>query len=1020
MKGSPKGPRQKAKKENSKAVSRKSIAPDPAENEPVRKKAVSNFSEKVINTGPSRDRFYIVGMGGSAGALEAFEDFFRHMPANSGAAFVVVSHLDPTHKGVMPELIQRHTKMQVFEAEDGMKVGPNCVYVIPSNKDMGILHGTLQLLEPTASRGLRLPIDFFFKHLGQDRKDRAVGIIFSGMGTDGTAGLKTIKENSGMIMVQDPESAKFDSMPRSAIETGLADYIAGADTLPSKLLGYLKQIARPIAETVIAEERETSDLQKILIILRGQTGNDFSLYKKNTILRRIERRMNVHQIATTKEYVELLQANPHEVDLLFRELLIGVTSFFRDPGAFASLKDKVVPVILAGREKERTIRIWVPGCSTGEEAYSVAIILSECMRKLKPTVDYKVQIFATDIDKEAIEKARQGIYPANIAADLSRDRLERFFARQDSRYQINKNIREMVIFAPHNVTMDPPFTKLDLICCRNLLIYLTAELQKKLLAVFHYGLKPDGFLFLGTSESVGRYGDFFSPADIRWKIYQRRATLQPPVDAGDFALFYRDIAPGAVTKPHPVELVSIPETANRLLLENFTPAAVFVNEQGDIIYIHGRTGKYLEPPSGKANINIYAMARQGLAVELTGALREAKTRNTSVTLKDVRVKTNGDFQSIDLSIMPVSQPGLSHSVFMIVFSDRAMPPEEPLPEKGRGASYARLKAINAELEKELRRTRDLLQSTNEEMQLSQEELKSTNEELQSTNEELQSTNEELSSSKEEMQSLNEELMTVNVELQAKISEITLANDDMKNMLNRTEMATLFLDCDMKIRRYTPEATKIFNLIPGDIGRPISHIVSNLKYETINDDFRKVLETLVFKETEIETKDGHWHLMRVTPYRTHTDTIDGLVINFTDITTMKKMSETLEEKKSAAQQALCFAEAIIETLREPFVVLDNGMMVLSANRPFYETFAVDPDQTEGMLLFDLGNGQWDSPQLRKLLSDVRLRDESFHDFAVEHDFPSIGRKKILLNAHMIGRGDGEEGRILLAFEDVTGK
>ncbi|HMK56910.1 MAG TPA: CheR family methyltransferase, partial [Dissulfurispiraceae bacterium] len=661
------------------SLSKKKAVP-PSSPKTVQKKPVPEAVRKTVDIGTQKDRFYIVGMGGSAGSLEAFEEFFRNMPDTSGAAFVLVSHLDPTHKGVMPELIQRHTKMKVFEAEDGMKVNPNCVYVIPSNKDMGILHSTLQLLEPTATRGLRLPIDFFFKHLGQDQKERSVGIIVSGMGTDGTAGIKTIKENSGMVMVQDPENAKFDSMPRSAIDTGLADYVTPSENMPAKLLGYLKQTAKPITEPIIAEERIISDLQKIFIILRGQTGNDFSLYKKSTILRRIERRMNVHQIVTTREYVEFLQANPHEVELLFKELLIGVTSFFRDPDAFDSLKEKVIPDILAKREKDRMIRVWVPGCSTGEEAYSAAIIFSECIRKLKPGVDYKVQIFATDIDKEAIDKARQGIYPANIAADMSRERLERFFLKEDNRYQISKSIREMVVFAPHNVIMDPPFTKLDLIFCRNLLIYLTAELQKKLLAVFHYGLKPEGMLFLGTSESVGRFTDFFAPIDAKWKIYQRRTAVQSPAEAGDFALFYRDAGQtGRLVKPQPAELISIPEIANRILLENFTPAAAFVNDQGDVLYIHGRTGKYLEPPAGKANVNLFAMAREGLRIELPSALREAKAQNRVVTLKDVRVKTNGDFQNIDLTVKPLSQQGMSQQIFMIVFKELEMPPKEELP-----------------------------------------------------------------------------------------------------------------------------------------------------------------------------------------------------------------------------------------------------------------------------------------------------------------------------------------------------
>jgi two-component system CheB/CheR fusion protein len=883
------------------------------ENKPRRKStkasSVTYTSKKKPSNSAGKDHFYIVAMGGSAGSLEAFEQFFRNLPDNSGAAFILISHLDPTHKGMMPELLQRYMKMTVFEAEDGMKVVPNCVYVIPSNKDLAILHGLLQLLEPTASRGLRLPIDFFFKHLGQDQKEMAVGIIISGMGTDGTAGLRVIKEHLGMVMVQEPESAKYDSMPRSAIDTGLVDYIAPAEVLPLKLLAYMKQTAKPFAEHIDTDEKVLSALQKISVLLRGETGNDFSLYKKSTVLRRIERRMNVHSIVTMRQYVSLLQNNPPEIELLFKELLIGVTNFFRDRDAFELLKNAAIAEILKSKTKDRTVRVWVPGCATGEEAYSIAILFSECLSKLKG--DFKVQIFATDIDKSAIDKARQGSYPANISADLSPERLKHFFTKEDNTYQINKDIREMVVFAPHNLTMDPPFTKLDLISCRNLLIYLAPELQKKLIALFHYSLNPKGVLFLGTSETIGRFTDLFSTVDTKWKIYQRSQSARTQTDMADFAHFYREAIPaGRDAGKHASESASIPETAHRLLLEDFTPPAVLINDQGDVVYIHGRTGKYLEPPAGKANINIFAMAREGLRIELPGAIREAKSQNKLITLKGIRVKTNGDFQTIDLTVKPVVQLGIQQSLYMIVFEDVVIPSKPAKPISGRSGSSSRLKGVNVELEKELKHTNELLQTTTEEMQLSDEELKSTNEELQSTNEELQSTNEELSSSKEEMQSLNEELMTVNAELQGKIDELTLAYSDMKNMLNSTDIATLFLDNDLNVRKYTPPTNKIFNLIQSDIGRPISHVVSNLKFDDIVPDVRKVLDSLNYKEAQVQTREGHWYIMRIMPYRTHNNAIDGVVINFIDITVMKALEMSLQEKEAAAQNARMLAEGII--------------------------------------------------------------------------------------------------------------
>ena len=968
-----------------------------------------------------KDQFYIVGMGGSAGSLEAFEQFFRNMPEDSGAAFVLISHLDPTQKGMMPELLQRYTKMKVFEAVDGMKVVPNCVYVIPSNKDMAILHGTLQLLEPTATRGLRLPIDFFFKNLGLDQKEKAVGIIISGMGSDGTAGLKIIKEHLGMVMVEDPESAKYDSMPHSAIDTGLADYIAPAEVLPTMLLAYIKQLSQPLSEHIGTEEQVVSAVQKILVLLRGQTGNDFSLYKKNTVMRRIERRMNVHHMGKTEQYVRFLQDNPQEVELLFKELLIGVTSFFRDPEAFELLKKTIVLDILKNNENERAVRVWIPGCSTGEEAYSIAIIFSECLSKLRLKGDFKVQIFATDIDKAAIDKARQGLYPANIAADLSPERLEHFFSKEDNKYQINKDIREMVVFAPHNVTMDPPFTRLDLISCRNLLIYLTAELQKKLMALFHYSLMPDGILFLGTSETIGRFIDQFSTVDTKWKIYQRRHSEQTAADTVDFAHFYREAIPaGRVSAKQAAELVSIPEVANRMLLEDFTPPAVFINEQGDVVYIHGRTGKYLEPPAGKANINIFAMAREGLKIELPSAIREAKTQKKTITLKGIKVKTNGDFQTINLTVKPVVQLGIQQPLYMLVFENVTMPPKEEKSISSQARSSSRLKDINIELENELKHTKELLQKTSEEMQLSQEELKSTNEEIQSTNEELQSTNEELSSSKEEMQSLNEEMMTVNAELQVKVDELTLSNSDMKNLLNRTEIATVFLDDELNIRRFTPEATGIFNLIQSDIGRPISHIVSKLQYDDIVTDVRKVLDSLMYKEAQVQAKDGHWYIMRIMPYRTHDNAIDGVVINFIEITTVKKLEISLQEKESSAQKARALAEGIIATVREPLIVMDANFKVITANPSFYQTFRVTTEQTENHILYELGNGQWDIPELRRLLEEILPQNSVFNDFAVDHEFPSIGRKKMLLNAHKIVQQEPNDQLILLAIEDTTGR
>ncbi len=959
--------------------------------------------------------FYIVGMGGSAGSLEAFEQFFQNMSADTGLAFVIVSHLDPTHKGIMPELLQRVTTMEVQQAKDGMKVQQNQVYVIPPNKDMSILHGRLQLLEPSMPRGLRMPIDFFFRHLAEDQKENSIGIIFSGMGSDGTLGLKAIKEKLGVVMVQDPSSTKYDGMPQSAINTGLVDFVASANELPAKLLGYVDHYYKMDRAIPPAEKKTTGALQKIFALIRAQTGNDFSLYKKNTVRRRIERRMNVHQINNINQYVRYLQENSHEIDLLFKELLIGVTSFFREPDAFAALKDNVISQLLKTKKGGDPIRVWVVGCSTGEEAYSIAIVLKECLDDLKPRGNYnsKIQIYATDIDKDAIDLARQGIYPSNIAADVSPERLQRFFTKEDDHYRIRKDIRDMIIFAPQNILTDPPFTKLDLLSCRNLLIYLNAEAQKKLLPLFHYSLNPGGFLFLGSSESIGGNTDLFSPLDNKWKVFTRRETpiarnvlVEFPTSRRPFEVRTEGIV-GAQRESD----ASITEIAQTLILQTIAPPVVLINDKGDIIYLTRRTGKYLEPPVGKANLNIYAMAREGLRLELGILIRKAMTEKTKTTMKGLRVKTNGSEQVVNLTVSPFVEPEVMRGLMMVLFEDVEMPAEEALSSKKKSRSASRLEAINSDLEKELQSTKEHLQTVVEEMETSQEELKSANEELQSTNEELQSTNEEMITSKEELQSLNEELITLNTELQSKNEDLSDANNDMKNLLDSMQIPTIFLDNNLKIKRFTPYATKIANLIQSDVGRPITDIVSNLEYKDLVKDAKDVLQTLVFKETQIQTVDGTWYLMRIIPYRTANNLIDGVVINFSDITDFKAVQEQMAERTE-------FAEGIIRTIREPLMVLSGDLKVVSANPSFYRTFQVTPQEIEGQLLYDLGNRQWDIPALRQLLEEMLPKNTQVEDFLMEHEFPRIGRKRMLLNGRRIAQDNPKKQLILLAIEDVT--
>ncbi len=837
--------------------------------------------------------FPIVGIGASAGGLEALEQFLGHVPENSGVAFVIVQHLDPTHKGIMPELLGRITTMEVLQVSDRMRVKPDCVYVIPPNKDMSILHGVLHLFEPTAPRGLRLPIDFFLRSLAEDRKDHSIGVILSGMGSDGTMGLRAIKEKGGLALVQTPASAKFDSMAKSAIHAGLADVIAPAEDLPGKIFDYLRHTLVITKTEIPIEEKDHSALAKVLILLRAKTGHDFSMYKKNTLYRRIERRMSIHQIDRIASYVRYLQENSQELEILFKELLIGVTSFFRDEAAWVQLRDEIIPTLLANHPQGGKLRAWSAGCSTGEEAYSLAIAFKEAIETVNPTENFTLHIFATDLDRETIDKGRSGAYPAGIAADVSQARLKRFFIKEENGYRIGKEIREMVTFATQNVIMDPPFTKLDILICRNLLIYLTPELQKKLLPLFHYSLKPGGVLFLGSAETINNFTDLFAPLAVKSRLFLRRESVLT-ADTLAFPASFIPTLPGL-----PKELTMLKPAANlqsladRLLLQHFSPPAVLVNDKGDILYISGRTGKYLEPASGKANWNIFAMAREGLRFDLGSAFQKALRQKGAITAKGLQVGTNGGKQTVDITVQRIEEPEALRGMVMIIFTDMITPLEKKTKVSSRKApgGDARVR----ELEQELQQFREQLQTTREEMQSSQEELKSTNEELQSTNEELQSTNEELTTSREEMQSLNEELQTVNAEQLSKMDELTWINDDMKNLLNSTEIVTVFLDNKLHIRRFTTGADKLFKLLPGDVGRPLSDISSALLYPGMTEAAQEVLRTLVFSEKQITTGDGRWFLVRIMPYRTMEDVIGGVVITFANITAAKTVEAKLREE-----------------------------------------------------------------------------------------------------------------------------
>jgi chemotaxis methyl-accepting protein methylase len=842
--------------------------------------------------------FPIVGIGASAGGLEALEQFLRRVLSDSGMAFVIVQHLDPTREGIMPELLQRTTRMTVKQVKDCTMVEPNSVYVIPPNKDMSILHGVLHLLEPAAPRGLRLPIDFFLRSLAQDQQERSIGVILSGMGSDGTLGLRAIKEKAGLVLVQEPTSAKFDAMPRSAIEAGLADIIAPVDELPGKIVEYLgrKPLLPP---TVVELPGKTQDtIEKVVILLRAHSGHDFSRYKRNILYRRVERRMAIHQLHEMTAYLRYLRENSQELDLLFKELLIGVTNFFRDPDAWEQLRTTALPSLLARRMRGSVLRAWIPGCSTGEEAYSLAMVFREVVEQSEHPGEFALQIFATDLDRDAIDKARQGFYPANSAADLKPEQVKRFFTKDDGGYRVRKEIREMVIFAPQNLIMDPPFTRLDILCCRNLLIYLTQEAQQKLIPLFHYSLNPGGLLFLGSAETIGADATFFTTECGNARIFRRvdSAIRHPLIELPSS---FRSRPVDATTPgPAPKSPLTLQAAADQWVLQHHALPTVLTNDKGDICYISGRTGRYLEPAAGKANWNLFAMAREGLRYELADAFQKALRLRHCVSIHALKIEAQAGAGHVDVIVQQIEEPSPLQGLVLIVFKEVpapvATPPEvSPLPRHDRGA---RVQA----LQQELLRTREEARHTREEMQTSQEELRSANEELQSTNEELQSTNEELTTSKEEMQSLNEELQTVNAELQSKVDELSRTSNDMKNLLDSTDIATLFLDRALRVRRFTPQTTRIIKLISSDIGRPITDLVSNLNYPDLTGDVRQVLDTLVSTEKVVTASSSRWFCVRIMPYRTLDDRIDGVVITFADISAAKALEVKLRTTQAALE------------------------------------------------------------------------------------------------------------------------
>ncbi len=845
----------------------------------------------------------IVGIGSSAGGLEALNQFFEAMPADSGLAFVLVSHLDPKHDSMLPSLLGKKTKMVVRQVTDGESVAANHLYIIAPDKELAMVHNTLHLMPRKKGDVSFRPIDTFFRSLAKDAGGKAIGIILSGTGTDGTLGIKTIKEEEGLVIVQDQDSAKFPGMPASAAATGLIDHILPPEKMPGRLLDYLRHNLQTRQNPDPSEdEKLTLALQKAMVMIHNVTGHDFSLYKKNTIFRRIERRMYVHQLQTIDDYVNFLNDSDREVHILFKELLIGVTSFFRDPQAFALLREKYLLQMLQSKPDGYHFRIWVPGCSTGEEVYSVAILVQECFKTLGR--NFTVQIFGTDLDEEAINIARAGTYPDAIALDVSAERMEKFFNRVDDAHQIKKNIRQRVVFAEQNVIKDPPFTKLDMICCRNMLIYFGPELQAKLLPIFHYSLKPGGILFLGSSENIGRSTDLFALLDKKWKIFERlpgQGGGAQPMQLPGSTFMHRVPEEQMPADTKAIKDAGTVSLLQAILHESKVPICVVVDDKADVVYTLGRTGRFLEPADGKVSNNILLMARPGLKAPLTSAIHQMTSERREIVHKNVRVRNDMGSQLIKLIVRPLQISFKGMRGLMLIIFEESLDQSTEQPGAEIDSDIQLNHSDQQRIEDELRYTRENLQTSIEELETANEELKSTNEEMQSANEELQSTNEELETSKEELQSLNEEASTVNSELQSRIDELLAANNDIKNLLDATDIATIFLDNELNIRRFTPSIANFFHLTTADIGRSLEHFASTLVGVDIKERARLVLRSLDRHESVIEDKAGQKYRLRIRPFRTVNNAIEGIVITFDDITEYTRMVEIQAESEKSWQE-----------------------------------------------------------------------------------------------------------------------
>jgi two-component system CheB/CheR fusion protein len=971
--------------------------------------------------------FPIVGIGASAGGLEALTFLLRALPDDTGMGFVVVQHLAPTHESMLTEILSKSTSMPVTEVKDGMMVEPDSMYVIPPNTNMALLHGHLNLMPRKETVGHHMPIDYFLRSLAEDQGGRAIGIILSGTASDGVKGLAAIKSEGGITFAQDPQTAKYDGMPRNAIDAGVVDCVLSPEAIAQELV---KVSSHPyVSPSQIERSRslllEGDDaLSKIFILLRASYGVDFTYYKQTTLKRRVIRRMVLHRIESLDNYIKYLQSSPAEIDLLYQDILITVTNFFREPETFDALKEKIFPSLTRGRTAEAPVRIWVPGCSTGEEAYSIAICWLEFLKDTASNIP--IQIFATDISDRAIEKARAGIYPENISSDVSPERLRRFFVKTEGGYQISRTIRDMCVFARQNVTKDPPFSRLDLISCRNVLIYLGPLLQKKVIPIFHYALNPSGYLMLGNSETIGTFSDLFGLVDKKHKIYSRKSvSARPTVDfvTRDYGMEKAETGRQAVRTGESLwSSFDLQKEADRIILNRYAPAGVTINEDMEILQFRGRTSLFLEHAPGAASLNLLKMVREDLLIDVRTAIHEAKKRDAAVKKEGLRVKHNGQTREVRIEVVPIKPPLSKERFFLLLLEEVTPGPgaireeESGKAKQGRGKSAAsKQKSTQDEISRlshELETTKAYLQATVEEQEATNEELRSANEEIQSSNEELQSTNEKLETAKEELQSANEELTTVNEELQNRNFELSLLNNDLNNLLGSINIPVVMLGQDLRIRRFTQPAEKLLNLIPTDAGRPISDIKPNVELPDLERLFLDVLDNLGTIEREVQDRDGHYYSMRIRPYRTADNKIDGAVMAIFDIDALKSSQRQLQESREAM-------EAILETIT-PLLILDEHLRVRRATRSFYQFFQLTHEETINHWIYDLEDGGWNIPEMKKSLDEIISEEKRIVDWKAVWDFRRAGRKTLVFKALRIEGREKGEARVFLSIDDADGR